>query len=159
MYADYKRLGSLRAAARLHGRSSMSLWSIFVRRDLIVQPKNLKPKRSHNGRSYTKDRNGYWRDTVYRGTRGRDGVQNLHHVIWIETHGPIPPGHRLIFKDGNKDNCKLSNLELLTNSEQSRRHATGHNQFTRSAAERTQTLLQNFNCGRRTLTAQLNRKS
>lgn len=41
----------------------------------------------------------------------------LHHVVWEETNGPIPEGHILRFRDGNKLNTELSNLELCTYAE------------------------------------------
>ena len=35
-------------------------------------------------------------------------------VVWEAANGPVPEGHRLLFRDGNKLNCDLSNLMLLT---------------------------------------------
>ena len=34
-------------------------------------------------------------------------------VVWEAANGPVPKGHRLLFRDGNKLNCDLSNLMLL----------------------------------------------
>lgn len=41
----------------------------------------------------------------------------VHRMNWEEAHGPIPRGKVLRFKDGNQDNCDLSNLELVTRRE------------------------------------------
>lgn len=39
----------------------------------------------------------------------------LHREIWKQHHGEYPPkGSALIFKDGNKKNCDIENLECLT---------------------------------------------
>jgi hypothetical protein len=41
----------------------------------------------------------------------------LHWRTWEEHHGPIPPGHKVVFKDGDRANCAIENLELLSNAE------------------------------------------
>ncbi len=41
----------------------------------------------------------------------------IHKRVWEAAHGPIPPGHRLWWKDGNHDNCALENLELLSDAQ------------------------------------------
>ncbi len=43
--------------------------------------------------------------------------QFLHRHVYEAEHGPIPKGHALIFRDGNKLNCALDNLQLLTRAE------------------------------------------
>lgn len=40
-----------------------------------------------------------------------------HRLIWERTHGPIPPGCVVIFKDGNKRNFDPDNLALVTMAE------------------------------------------
>lgn len=40
-----------------------------------------------------------------------------HRMIWEEAHGPIPPKHVIIFKDGNKLNWHLDNLAMVTRAE------------------------------------------
>lgn len=49
-----------------------------------------------------------------------------HTLLWEKAHGPIPKGHALIFKDRNKSNICLDNLELITRRELMRRN-TIHN--------------------------------
>lgn len=37
-----------------------------------------------------------------------------HHLIWTRRRGPIPAGHALRFKNGNRLDVRLGNLELVT---------------------------------------------
>ena len=48
------------------------------------------------------------------------GVKNYraaHLILWESVNGPLPPGHAVIFKDGNKQNITLDNLLLVTRAE------------------------------------------
>ncbi|MCC6290169.1 MAG: HNH endonuclease [Chitinophagaceae bacterium] len=36
-----------------------------------------------------------------------------HVQVWERKHGPVPPGHIIIFKDGNTSNCRISNLKCI----------------------------------------------
>jgi hypothetical protein len=38
----------------------------------------------------------------------------VHRMVWEMEHGPVPKGHTVCFKDGNKLNVWLDNLELLS---------------------------------------------
>lgn len=38
----------------------------------------------------------------------------IHLLIWEEHHGPVPKGHAVIFKDGNKRNLAIENLECIS---------------------------------------------
>lgn len=40
-----------------------------------------------------------------------------HLVVWEQEHGRLPPGHVILFRDGNRLNCDLENLALVTKSE------------------------------------------
>jgi len=50
----------------------------------------------------------------------------VHLLVWEEANGPLPPGHAIAFKDGNKENRALANLECITRAELMRRN-TIHN--------------------------------
>lgn len=66
----------------------------------------------------TKD--GYIEVKVMERPNRETGEKNFkpkHRLIWEQAYGPIPKGHNVIFKDGNKRNFELSNLELITNAE------------------------------------------
>jgi hypothetical protein len=50
------------------------------------------------------------------GEGGRDWKQ-LHLLLWEEANGPVPKGHLVIFKDGNRQNCVLENLTMISQAE------------------------------------------
>lgn len=50
----------------------------------------------------------------------------VHRYEWERVHGPIPKSHALTFKDGNKANVSLDNLELRTKREMMLRNSV-HN--------------------------------
>jgi hypothetical protein len=41
----------------------------------------------------------------------------VHRKAWEEANGPIPKGHAVVFRDGDKTNCALENLELISRSQ------------------------------------------
>lgn len=41
-----------------------------------------------------------------------------HRLIWEASNGPIPAGHNVQFKDGNRKNCDISNLYLISKHNQ-----------------------------------------
>ena len=49
-----------------------------------------------------------------------------HVLIWEAKHGPVPKGHIVVFRDKNKQNTRLANLELISQAENMRRN-TIHN--------------------------------
>lgn len=55
------------------------------------------------------------------GYQPRDWVA-VHKLHWEEHHGPVPSGHCLCFRDANKQNIELANLELITRAERMRRN-------------------------------------
>lgn len=40
-----------------------------------------------------------------------------HHLVWAAAHGPVPKGHALIFRNGDRTDVRLDNLQLLTRRE------------------------------------------
>ena len=40
-----------------------------------------------------------------------------HRVVWEQHHGPIPSRHKVVFKDGNRKNFDIDNLELLSSAD------------------------------------------
>lgn len=40
-----------------------------------------------------------------------------HKMVWEKHHGKVPPGHVLTFLDGNKMNCEIGNLRLISTAE------------------------------------------
>ena len=43
-----------------------------------------------------------------------------HRYIWEQANGPVPDGHCVAFRDGNRQNCDLSNLYLISREEAAR---------------------------------------
>jgi len=41
----------------------------------------------------------------------------VHRLLWEEHNGPIPPGHKVLFIDGNPDNITIENLTMVSNGE------------------------------------------
>lgn len=56
------------------------------------------------------------------GCSRRDYV-GIHHLVWRMHGHHVPAGHALIFKDGDKTNVDINNLELITRSELMRRNS------------------------------------
>ncbi|MEJ1487194.1 MAG: HNH endonuclease signature motif containing protein [Candidatus Sedimenticola sp. (ex Thyasira tokunagai)] len=50
----------------------------------------------------------------------------IHTLLWEEHNGPIPKGHVVVFKNGNKLDVRIDNLELISRTELMRRN-TVHN--------------------------------
>ena len=51
----------------------------------------------------------------------------VHLLVWEAANGPAPPNHAVVFKDGNKQNIVLDNLELISRAELMRRNS--HHQY------------------------------
>jgi len=47
----------------------------------------------------------------------------VHHLVWTEHHGPIPEGHAIAFKDGDRGNCAIENLECISRGGLAKRNA------------------------------------
>lgn len=47
----------------------------------------------------------------------------VHHLVWKDAGREIPPGHALTFRDGNKRNFALENLELVARADLMRRNS------------------------------------
>jgi hypothetical protein len=51
----------------------------------------------------------------------RDWV-GVHVLVWQEHHGPIPKGCTVVFKNGNKQDVRIENLEMISRQELMRRN-------------------------------------
>ena len=47
----------------------------------------------------------------------------VHILLWEAAHGPVPKGHALRFRDGDKRNISIDNLELVTRADMMRRNS------------------------------------
>jgi hypothetical protein len=127
MYRSYCRGKSIAQVAKIYKRSRQSVHDTFQRRGLKLRPDSkalAKIEFNYRGQNYAPGKSGYLRST------GKDRRQ-LQHVIWEEFHGPVPPGHQVIFLDGNKRNFDLQNLACMTSAEVLARVRTGENATTK----------------------------
>ncbi|MHB8368953.1 MAG: HNH endonuclease signature motif containing protein [Leptospirales bacterium] len=80
---------------------------------------------------------GYWqRKVTDTGYPPRDW-KFVHRLLWEEANGPVPPGHVVIFIDGDKGNIALANLRLASRSELGRRNVMW-NRYPRELSETIQ---------------------
>jgi hypothetical protein len=49
--------------------------------------------------------------------------KSVHEIIWEEHHGPRPKGCLVVFKDRNRSNLTIENLELITRAENCQRNS------------------------------------
>jgi hypothetical protein len=81
---------------------------------------------------------GYLDTKVREDRKGALNWEGVHRLAWIETHGPIPPGHVVAFKPGRRtvDPKKITAdaLELITNAENGRRNIF-HNRYPKAIGE------------------------
>lgn len=113
MYRCYKRGRSLQEVGRIFGRSRQAVHEIFKRCGFELRKDSkarAKIELAYAGLNYAPGKNGY-----LRATTGSRGV--LQHAIWEEFHGPVPAGHQVRFRDGNKRNVEITNLECVPRSE------------------------------------------
>ena len=47
----------------------------------------------------------------------------LHVIVWEESHGQVPDGYAVTFKDGDRLNCDITNLALIARAELCRRNS------------------------------------
>jgi hypothetical protein len=67
-------------------------------------------------------RDGYlWRKVTDNG--GRHDWRQVHVMLWEQHNGPIAKGLILVFRDRNKQNIQIDNLELITRAENCRRNS------------------------------------
>lgn len=71
------------------------------------------------------DKEGYVKRKVSddRDRPSRFNWAYVHRLLWEQHHGPIPRRHKVVFRDGNKTNLTIGNLELVTYKEAMRRNS------------------------------------
>lgn len=70
----------------------------------------------------TKD--GYIQVKIQDGKKQKNW-RGKHILVWEEANGPLPPGHAIIFGDGNKRNFDLGNLLLVSRAQLVRMNQKG----------------------------------
>ena len=140
MYALYQQGLSTRQVAALFGCSGDSVHQMFKRRKWTMRPgpraisRRMWKAVTYKGKRYTPEKDGYLRCTSP--VNGRRLSVFLHRVIWEEHHGPIPTHQCVSFKDGDRSNCAIENLELLDRCQVQSAKGAGNNQYTRGLERR-----------------------
>lgn len=68
-------------------------------------------------------KDGYLERKVHDGAPLQSRWRAVHLIVWEAENGPLPPGHAIAFKDGDKRNFALANLELVSRAEMMRRNS------------------------------------
>lgn len=127
MYDCYKDGMSLSVIAKLYKRSRQAVYGVFRSRGYRLRSKRLKGKTERYGISFTLDAYGRLRGSNKEGER-----VYLHRMVWEEANGPVPPRHQLHFKNGDKLDVRIENLELVPYELLSKKfNPTGRNQYTK----------------------------
>lgn len=123
MYDAYQDGMSLATIAKLYGRTRQAVYDVFRTRGYKLRSKKRKGLTQRFGIDFTLDGHG-----VLRGTKDGKRVY-LHRLVWEEANGPLPSQHVLTFRDGDRTNVALENLELVPMDMMSRRfNPSGRNQ-------------------------------
>ena len=90
----------------------------FVHREAVRVPKRGRVEL--HGVAYFQNSDGYYL------TGPNNGVDRLYHrQLWIDAHGPIPPGWQVHHLDHDKTNNDLSNLAAMSARAHHRHHHVG----------------------------------
>lgn len=63
----------------------------------------------------------------------RDWVA-IHKLVWVEANGPVPKGHIVVFKNGDRTDVRIENLECITRGENMRRNSY-HTRYPKEVAQ------------------------
>jgi len=69
----------------------------------------------HNARPVGTEvwRDGFLWRKVAETRPSRHGWRQVHRILWEERHGPVPDGHSVCFRDGDRANIEIGNLILV----------------------------------------------
>jgi hypothetical protein len=114
MIAEYRSTNSLAKTAAKFNRSRQSLWQILHSRILLNPLYSIRHEPViYQGEKFTPEKDGYLRRSAHKA--GRETF--LQRLVWIEHRGPIPPGHQVMFRDGDRRNCAIKNLYCVSRVE------------------------------------------
>lgn len=65
---------------------------------------------------------GYLRRKTTESGVQRHDWKFVHLLLWEQHHGPVPQGHMVVFRDHDRRNITIENLELISRAEHMARH-------------------------------------
>lgn len=70
------------------------------------------------------DGDGYLKKKISdrRDVPSRHNWKYLHVLAWEQHNGPVPAGHNVVFRNGNKHDIRIENLQLLSDADLMRRN-------------------------------------
>ncbi|MEA4918124.1 HNH endonuclease signature motif containing protein [Proteiniphilum sp.] len=100
----------------------------YMSPEAIEKSKATRFQSGHKPHNTGRDGEVRWRPNCgYYYIRIKEGHwMEYHRYLWEQKNGPIPKGYNIFFKDGNRRNCTIENLECISNAELARRN-TIHN--------------------------------
>ena len=72
-------------------------------------------------------KNGYLQRKVNDDLPLQRRWRGVHIILWEAQNGPLPKGHAIVFRNGDKKDVRLDNLELVTRAELMRRNSFHNN--------------------------------
>lgn len=116
---NYEKLGPQKIADAL-GRSRVTVWKWANRHGLKYKGPSLGGFKQNNklrerkaGDIYKSPKEGSGGCYYIKYEAGKPPMR-LHKYNWEKAHGPVPEGYVLRFKDGDRSNCDISNLECIS---------------------------------------------
>ena len=96
----------------------------FMSADSIERSKATRFKKGnipHNAKPVGYERVDKKSGYVFVKVSGRRKMVQKHRHVWEQHHGPVPDGHYISFRDGDRQNCDIANLVLLSKEEHGRK--------------------------------------
>lgn len=81
--------------------------------EFLASPNSGRLQESPIGTEYT-HRSGYLMRKINNNLPLRDRWKAVHIIEWEEHHGPVPSNYLVTFKDADKKNIGIENLELIS---------------------------------------------
>lgn len=122
-YSLYESGLSLSEVAEILNVSRQGVYKAFKLRGYSLRKMQPREIQVFDGKNFTIRNTGYYGLTT--GNR-----KLMHRYVWEYYNGQIPNGHDVHYKNNNKADNRIENLECLPKSEHTRLYSPHNNQFT-----------------------------